>query len=325
MAELTYPVTCRLNHAPQSIANAADLATHHASEHEAVSMSDYQAQLSGGGSGAPDAPAPPPPPSFTNPLSAWGLNRSSFTSFTSSDVSSGSELSIQLALEFLLHFGRDQDPAFTVDVSSFLLDFFLYCLYNAATNDSTPTGGFQLREQAGPTKVYTKWVTVFSAARDFFDPLGYVFTPRRLMRTCDPLFWNLWQDVDVKALDRVRKEGTPISRQWRLPNGKHPPAYVLVPQLFNAHLTLDEHTCRKRHQYTVTKLSGSTADVAYDGLDPEDTVAASDLSRNSMDVRSEQLRAAHNATRTRGGVGSTFSPKADPILDNLYGHRRVGS
>jgi hypothetical protein len=322
MSEISFPVTCALGHPIQTLNGYDDLATHHASAHEAIPISDYTAQLRSSTGGALDAPAPPPPAVLSNPLASWGLNRSSFTPYTPADVSSGSELSAQQIRDFLIHYGKNQDPAFTIDVAAFILEFFLYVLYNAATNDATPTGGFTLREQAGSRTLYVKWSAFFAAARDYFDPMGYVFTPRRAMRTCDPLFWVLWNDREIKALDRVRTEGTPLSRQWRLSNGKHPQAYVVVPQLFTVHLTDEEHLCRKKHQYTITKLSGSTSTIDYDGLDPDNTVVASDLERQSYELRGEQLRSAQNAARTRGGVGSSSAPKSDPILDQLYPHFR---
>lgn len=320
MSELSFPLTCSLGHPALTLGSYSDLATHHSSAHDSVPIADYTGQLQNSAGGSSDGPRPPPPATLSNPLAAWGLNRSSFTLYTSSDVSSGSELSNQLIRDFLVQFGRDQDPAFTIDVAAFLLEFFLYCLYNAATNDSSPTGGFYLRESAGSRTAYVRWSAVFAAATDFFDPLGYVFTPRRMMRTCDPVFWVLWNDTEVKALDRVRTEGTPLSRQWRLTNGKHPPAYVVVPQLFTAHLTTEEHKCRKQHQFTITKLSGSSSTIDYDGLDPDNTVVASEVERQALDLRGEQLRNTHHATRTRGGVGSGMSPKADPVMSQLYPH-----
>ncbi|QDO72747.1 hypothetical protein [Entoleuca gammaflexivirus 2] len=321
MAELSFPVVCTQGHEARSLTSPEELATHHASAHPNVSINDYRNSLRSSGRGSDRINAPPPPPVFNNPLHAWGLNVSNFTAYSSDDVSSGSELSVRLLQEFFDAYGRSFSPPMPIDTAALLLDFFLYCLFNAATNDASPTGSFVLRESDGPRQQKIRWTAFFAAAQDHFDPAGYAFTPRRMMRTCEPAFWELWQNSEVKALDRVRSEGTPISRQWRLPNGKHPPAYALVPQLFTSHLTNDERACRKSHQATITKLSTAAARPEYEGLDPENTVVASDVERQALEHRSLDLQNKTAGLRNRGGLGSGNAPRADPVLEAMYDSR----
>lgn len=315
---ITFPTTCSVGHDPIALNSDADLVTHHASAHPTTAISSYRSSLVSA-SGGPQANDPPPPPVvLRSPMASWGLTSSSFTSLQASDVSSGSELSIHLVTECISHYGASMTPSFEIDLAPFLLEFFLYCLFNAATDDASPTGSFTLRERAGSRRQLVKWSALFASFTDYFSPLGYAFTPRRLMRTCDPLFWELWNNPEVHALDRARTEGTPISRRWRLPNGKHPPAYVLVPQLFTSHLTSDEHGIRKQHQFTVTKLSQAESAPVYDGLDSEDTVFSAQLNHQRLHAQAGAARQAKQDSATRGGLGSRGAPTSDPILSTLY-------
>lgn len=295
---LTYPVTCSLGHPPVSLASDNELQTHITSEHPNAVAADVRSQLVSQ-SAAPGGVVNVP--QVTDPLAAWGVTADQVTALKVRDVSCPNGITIGGMTAFLSAFGKTQLPPVDPDVGAFLVEFFRYTLYTCAAEDASNAGSFSLRDRSSGNVASVTWASFFSGCKDHFSAQGLLFTPRKLMRTCESIFWALWNNPKVEALDDVRTDGTPISRRFTMSDGRKPKAYVVVPELFSNRLTKTEQECRRLHQSTVTKIAAGAERSTYDGFDQQ-----------GRHLALEAHKAKMMSIIAGVGGGSGYGPESDP-------------
>jgi hypothetical protein len=278
--------------------NDNDLQSHIVSEHPNAVASDVRAGLV---SQTQSSGAQVNVPQITDPLAAWGVTLDQVSALKVRDVSCANGITINDQISFLSTFGALQQPVVDPDVGAFLLEFFRYVLLTCASEDASNAGSFFLRDKSGGSKVAVAWSSFFSACKDHFSSQGLLFTPRKLMRTCEDVFWSLWNNPKVSALDDIRTHGSPVSKRFTMSDGRKPKAYVIVPELFSNRLTQTERECRLLHQSTVTKVAAGTDRPTYDGFDPEARNLALQAHRSKME----------NIIRN-AGAGAGYGPGSDP-------------
>ncbi|AZG06255.1 hypothetical protein QKP88_gp3 [Entoleuca gammaflexivirus 1] len=262
----SYPAVCSLGHPPVTVNTDAELQSHITSEHPDSDPSSVNNALAGAGSSGASGP---PVPSLSDPLSKWGITITSLTSIRPETVCVPTAISITDFTQFLASYGKQVVPTVDPDVGAFLIEFFRYVLFTGATEDASSAGSFQLRDKSGGSAPEVSWSSFFNSCKDYFNSRGSLFTPRRLARTCDEAFWEMWNNNKIEALNDVRTRGTPISRRFRMQGGRAPKAYVLVPELFDSRLTAEELEVRRLHQSTITKIATNTTRPTFEGLDQE--------------------------------------------------------
>lgn len=291
-----FPKTCSLGHDVVSLADDAAVQTHLTTTHpdNAPAARDALTNAQARDDGII------PVTRLRDPLADWGTTAAIIRSIPASALCKGTSLTIKGFLLFLSAFGATRDPVVQPDVGKFLLDFFLYVLYTAASEEASVAGSFNMVDTSSSIRATVRWADFFQAAVRHFSTEGLAFTPRKLMRTCDGVFWKMWNDAEVHGLDEVREVGTPLSQRWRMTNGEQPPAYVPVPQLFSAHLTSEEHKLRAHHQSTVSKVASGDQEIAYDGFDQVG---------QSLAFRAQKAQLARNIA----GMGGSGSSKTFPL------------
>lgn len=316
MSSIPYPVVCP-DHRGETLTDDATLASHHTASHGGEPIGDYQDRLRPGRTETGAGPAPPSA-SFKSAISRFGLVSSSLHSYTEQDVSAGSELTIPMVNSLITGFGQTLSPPFAIDRAKFFLELLISVLVNRGTDKVEHAGGCELTSSAGADKQFVTWSAVFTFFTGEAKRYGIKFVPRKLVSLCDDLFWEIWSDNQIKALDEYRRRGTRASRRWQLPDGTQPAAYVIVPDLFTGHLGPDELALRDKAQFAANVTETETTDSSYHGLDLDNNVEKQDLAAQAIKMRKLQLRVG--AAR-RGGLGSVTSPREDPAMRDLYPDR----
>jgi hypothetical protein len=296
---MSYPTTCSFGHAAIILNDDSELQTHLSSEHPKGDINAIRRALSSSTStndqGIPTVV-------LTSALSRLGIKVDDLHSITASELSDSAEITPESALSFISSFGASLEPAIDPSKPFFLLDFLKFCLRTSASEETDSAGGFLLKESAGAKSTFVTWTSFKNAAKAHYGPKNLPFTMRKLMRTFDLAFWEMWSDPKIKSLDDVRANGTPLSRRWTYPDGTHPKAYVLVPELFTNHLTQAERLLRISSQDTVRKVvSDSSGDVTYEGYDADQDYA----SRHSD--RTARLSAAADRLSSQAGPPASGS------------------
>jgi hypothetical protein len=311
---INYPVVCSSGHPdPVTITDDSSLISHHTSEHATVPIGDYRASLSST-SAAPAGNLPPPrPPLPTSILGRFGLLMTGFTDVQPNELNSGGLLTPTQVADFFIALGEEAE-GISVNQYHFLLDLFILILHHAATDDVGNLGGTTLRDNITGRAVYRTWVQVQGLGSRFFAPLNLSFTFRRLSRSLDSLFWALWTNPEVKALDDLRQNGTPRSRLFKTKDHSPVAPYVVVPGLFDAHLTPEEVNIRRIYN-KVVNLDKTGGGVSYTGNDSE---AADDeevrIALKQRALKMNHLWAAVGASGQAGitGVGAGYHSKKAP-------------
>jgi hypothetical protein len=309
---LTFPVSCSVGGHPSVLLHDdAELVTHYSSEHSAIPISKFHEQLK-------NADAPPQPlaaaATTTNTLSPYarfGLTQTLLSGVRSTDLGSAGDFSPALIEEFLSTFGDTH--GIDVDPAHFYLDLFVFILRHGATDDPTGLGHLDLHDRSSSRTVRVTWENVKEAGVRFFTPLNMIFTFRKFVYALDDLFFAMWKDQKVGALDEIRIVGTPRSRNWRLPDGTAPPAYVLVPGLFNDKLTPAEFELRQRYRAAVNLDKGGVSRVDYVGIQNFREV-------DDDSVRAESVKSRVKASKlwqAAGGRAGVGAPDTSPGQDAM--------
>jgi len=262
-----FPKFCSSGHAQISLADDTAVQGHLASAH--ATSKDQAAIRAAMTSQAAASGAAVVAPSDDDPYARWGLVQTGFSNLKAQDLSAATGFTVQQIQGFISHFGAMQNPPITVDLHAFTLEFFVFVLVTAASEETSSAGSFTLRSAINGDKMTITWSSFFSSASSYFSAVNLEAKPRKFMRTFESLFWRLWNDSSVKALDDIRKNGTKLSQAWDFPSGGKPKAYVVVPQLFQSQLTPAEAQLRIDTQATVTKEASQSDAAVYHGYDPQ--------------------------------------------------------
>lgn len=278
--------------------------SHIHSEHPGSDPVSVRASATGAGTGTTTSFAAP---LLTGAYAKWGITRNALMAVRPEDVSDPLELTQSGFVDFLGVYGQQQQPPIDPDLAAFAIEFFLYVLNTTASEESQQAGLFKLRDKASGGVARVSWSSLFSSAGEHYQKQSTLFTPRKLMRTFEELFWDMWLDPKITALDRVRSRGTKLSNEFLLPSGLPPKAYVVVPQLFTTHLTEEERRCRDLHMSTVEKIARSDQQPTYHGLDREGSHLAREANKSQI--------------RNNFGVGHESRPVdgGAKFLEGLYG------
>lgn len=302
-----FPAVCALNHpSPVPLADNVEAISHHTSEHASVDLQQYLNGLRPAASAAPTATSAARLPAPTNPTGLFGLTLKAFHDIPPSVVSSGSELTVSAVNAALDSLGDILDAPMPISRARFFLEHFRQVLFNAASEEWGSMGGFELQEDGGSRTEWVSWSAALGHLKRHFETVGIPFTNRKLMRVCEGLYWQLWNDREVRALADVRESGTPLSRRWRLPGNVLPRAFVPVPELFERHLSHDEVQLRKLSGYRVEKPGQGASAVEMTGPDPEHRFADFALTQEQLERqrRLEKLWASASKPRpARAGIG----------------------
>ncbi|RYO87575.1 hypothetical protein DL762_004221 [Monosporascus cannonballus] len=292
---------------------AADLFTHHSSEHKAIDMDTYKGMFT---DTARRVTNPSNTVDYVQPkllISRAGMTVSNFKNIRSTEVTSNSLITFQAAANFLLELGAKfgcLDPSH----ERLQIDLFILILNHAGTDDVEGLGSTTLMSNDGTAKKTITWVQFQEAAKEYFDgELGIKFTFRRCIPSFERLWWELWNMDDLEALDDVKQFGTRRSRRWQQ-SGEPVEPYVLVPDLFDDHLTARERKVRLLYNEIVEleKEAGATTDdITYVGRDSEHKIGKAKL----RDALEDNARA--RAMLNGGKARSNASKEHDDWMDTL--------
>lgn len=283
-ATITYPVECSLGHAAVNLTDDAALTTHYTSVHSATPIADYKVSLAKGKTVA--APSPPTKPKTSlDPLATMGLTIANLSKFSIADLSGSGRLTPPAFQGFLDDLGEKLGNI-AIDKDRFTLDFFRFILNHGGTNKLKGLGGLALADSSTSEVRYLSWEEFHLKGSAYFENFNFLFTMRRLQDMYESVFWAIWNNPLITALDDIKQEGTPRSRDWVMAGGSPVPAYVLVPGLFSRHLTAGERDVRKLQSRVVKLDQEGAAVVEYVGLGGQDDVQEAQVSeaqaRNSM-------------------------------------------
>jgi hypothetical protein len=292
-----YPLTCTLCKPPVVLQNDPELVTHHTSEHSSIKIADYKSALNSAGK-PPPPPDPPKSKPRKDPISDFGFTLEDFKTVKLSSISSGGKITKEAISSCMVELGDSLDPKITVNEPRFIIEFFRLCLEHAATDKPEGLGGLELWDRESSLRHYITWDFFQNFATKYFKLLGFTYTNRRLMDTYEPVFWSLWSNPEIDSLNDLREEGTPRSREWRHENGDPVAAYVVVPGLFNNHLTKREILVRKAYRKAAGLDTAGSNVTHYLGLNGSDAVEG-DINRRVLEEsqRDVQANLARNAER----------------------------
>lgn len=304
---INFPISCSLGHVAVVLKDDAELVSHHSSEHASTSLADYRKTVEG------QVDAPPDPTGATikqkahaTALAKYGLTADSLRAVKSSEVHSGSMITISMSNDILKALGRRDN--ISVNAHRFYLELFRFVLMHAATNDVKNLGGLDLHSTTSADKVWMSWDTVKDIATLTLQAYDIKFTFRRWQMSLDDLFWELWSDNEITALDDIRTNGTPRSRQFFTPDGNCVAPYVCVPDMFNNYLSPSERTARRLYNASAGVNKEGNESYEYVGLGNADAVDDMLLyeGKRASSMRNNKLWA--------GAGGSSRAPRTRPSM-----------
>lgn len=314
MATVSFPVTCSLGHPPRVLNDDTELLSHHTSEHASVPLDDYRASLTS----AASAPTPGPPTirqkKHATAYARFGLTSANFASIKPSEVSRGGMITTELTNDFLKAIGAELEMA--INPNRFFVDLFLLILEHGGTDDVAGLGGTTLYATNSPATQHVTWSWIKERAVPYFDDFNIDFSFRRWQHSLDDLFWEMWNDLNIAALDSVRANGTTRSSRFFDKNGFPVPAYIVVPDLFNIHLGQSDREARKHYNAAAQLDKAGRQAFDYVGVTGAASVSEHTLAESAKD---SALRTSERI-RDRGGLGSYKQPRVDPIMRTLYPH-----
>lgn len=297
-----FPAQCVVGgHPARRLNDETELITHYTSEHPGMALADYRLALE-----FADLPPEPSDPDqkllpVTSQYARFGLLPKKLHKIAPEETYSGGDLSAKQLTELLEHIGSTRD--ITIDPHHFFLDLFIFILRYGATEDASGLGYFTLRDTNSPATVDIHTNVFLSEGEEYFTPKNILFTYRRFVYALDGLFWELWNDPKLTALDQIKRQGTARSRNWKLDNGRAPPAYVLVPGLFDTHLTPSEWECRKRYREAAQLEKDRTEGTDYKGQSGKRDVENDQVRDSSLRTRMK----LDKLWRSSGGAANTPS------------------
>jgi hypothetical protein len=305
---LTFPLTCGIGHSDLTINSDTELISHHTSEHKTQPIADYRKSLGK----AKVVTLPPPAPKskpHASSLARFGLTKANFAKISRKECCSGGTYGESEFQAYLIFLGELH--SMEVSGEKLLLDIFIFLLEHGGTDDVDGLGGLTLKSNDGTSSDQLPWTTFKKESITFWNTLNIKFTFRRFVRSFDGLFWELWNEPSIVALDEIRQNGTALSREWRMRNGESPPAYALVPGLFSSHLKPEEQDIRRAYGAIAKLDKGTTGELTHTGVDVEGEVDAHVASRVATEsaARNMRLWKGQGGSRTgKTGVGSHPPP-----------------
>lgn len=216
-------------------------------------------------------------------MARYGLTSANFRNISAKNTKSAGTYNDEDWDVFLIYL--TELHGFEISAEALLLDIFILLLENGGTDKVQGLNGTTLISNDGIGSKWISWVTFKDQATSFWKRRNTQFTFRRFIKTFDELFYTLWQDGEITALDNIRQNGTDRSRQWTFPNGEAVPAYVVVPHLFDRHLSEEERAVRKIYNASIKLGQNEDGDVEYTGLDEngavEDAITAARMKRQA--------------------------------------------
>jgi len=262
---LAYPVNCSVGGcASVTLVDAPTLATHHTAAHATIPIADYQQQLAKGKAPVPGAPPRADQAPLETAFARFGLTETRFRSVKEHETTSGGFYGPADIAAMGTHLA--DVLGYQVHMERLVLDLLILILEHRGTEDVESLGGFELYANDESQHQFWSWEKFKTQVGPFFKNRGQKFTFRRFIPGLEPVFWQLWIDPGVEALRPLREEGTPASREWRLTDGGAVEPYVIVPGLFNSHLTEAEWEIRRlsRSAVNLDKEKGSMQ--VYSGI-----------------------------------------------------------
>jgi hypothetical protein len=311
MSTPDYPVDCVTGHSkPVTLRDDAALVSHHTSEHSKVPIADYRNQFVKGkapatGSGPSKAVKQKTP---STAVSRYGLTSTKLHEVQARDVQKGGLMTEEHTNDFLAFLG--QQFSVSIDPAHFFIDLFILFLEHGGTNDVAGLGGTYLHDTQGSDRKFVTWQLIKELAISFFKEFNIDFSYRRWQLSMDDLLWEMWNDPEIRSLDHVRDHGTPRSTQFCFPDGTPVPAYVVVPDMFNAHLAANERGVRKAYN--------ASANLTKEGQDTLDYVGVNNAGSVDDQVMSDSAKRAQikmdKLWVSAGGKPGVGHPKLDPHL-----------
>lgn len=298
-----FPATCPVAACNKVLDDPTGLLTHHTSEHTSIDMVTYKGMFT-----ATDAPIVNPvnnTVAYVQPKSVIaraGMTISNFKNIRSGEVTSNALITFQANANFLLELGAKfncPDPSH----ERLQTDLFIFILDHAGTDDVEGLGGTTLMSNDGTAKKHITWVQYQEAAKEYFDlEYGIKFTFRRYIPSFENLWWELWNMDDLEALDDVKQFGTRRSRKWQQ-SGEPVEPYVLVPDLFNNHLTARERKVRQLYNEAAEvekQTAAAPDDISYIGRDTDNKVSKGKL-RSALEDNARACAMANGGGKPRSG------------------------
>lgn len=316
MTDVRFPALCAIGHDAKELADDIALVSHHRSAHSTTPLPDYKALLApnplgtvptGGPRTTPKPAAAPATKSHENEYAEWGITETQMQEIDPDDVNSGGRYTKHEWADFM----RELQTKHNVEVNGakLILDLLVFVLVHKGTDKVGGLGDLNLHAADGTTEVTISWQTFKEDATEFWATRNKQFTMRRFIPTFQKLWWKMWNNPKIKALDDLRQEGTTSSRSIRI-DGKSVPAWVVVVGLWDHHLDEAQLDARNTYIETTSRDAGTSA-----GQNPHKISYVGDNSARIGDFIQQSSRRLWNQAPIefrRGGIGSEQQrPKTD--------------
>lgn len=237
------------------------------------------------------------PTAAAGALGKLGINFIGASNLTVESLDHGKYPSISSVIEWLraeLHESGDKK----VDIGAFLVQYLICVCTHASTNKTAGLGMFRVYYLIIPETEDRSWSSLFSAyaawrARVAQEP----GTPRNLQVALDSLLLATWNS-DVPAVKDLKANGTPRSSKYRTADGRSPPAWWVVPNLFQAMRSEIPPDFADMFNDTVN-LDESSGDPTYYGLDQDNDISDRLMTKRENSVRTQLLKLRLGKSETK--------------------------
>jgi hypothetical protein len=271
------------------------------SNHSSVTAATYRASVAASGSGVPKSMGKAKQAPVATAMARFGFTKARFQAVGEHDTTSGGFYGPKEIAALMEYLG--ELLGFAVHGERLILDLLVLILNHKATDDVKDLGGFDIYANDESSHEFCTWESFKQKCIPFFRDRGQKFTFRKFIPGLNSVFRELWLDVDVRALDLIRNEGTQASREFRMPDGSPVAAYVLVPGLFDNYLSNEEWEMRRIARAAVNLDKGGTEVQVYSGVNKADEVD---------DAVESEKRSKELARRRKLWMGASGPGKKDP-------------
>lgn len=295
---LTFPGTCSYNHAAASIADKAVWATHLNSAHP----NDLPRMVAR--AFIPDAASQVMSvlgPTNLSPMASMGITEQKLRAMPKGFVVAGNALTVEMVNAMIVHIGEMLPKPMLIDPSTFAINFLVTILHTAGSAKASMQGPLVLQNLQNDEVCQTTWEVFHSLATKHCKSRSITYYPRSLFRTIDHILWDIWCG-EYPAIATYKEHGTPMSRAWVDASGQSVPAWVVIPDLFNSHLTPEWREVREA-VIAKANLSNGSGRVEYIRPDQDGDVAEHIEEKAALDASVAESHAKARAHKSSGKKG----------------------